>query len=43
MSGDNKPSNQGQVSFLQSKFMNDALLVGDNTSLGISSNALASS
>ena len=42
MSGDNKPSNQGQVSFLQSKFMDDALLVGDNTSTGISSNALAS-
>ena len=42
MAGDNKPSNQGQVSFLQSKFMDDALLVGDNTSTGISSNALAS-
>ena len=35
-------ANKNQVSFLQSKFMNDALLVGDNTSTGISSNALAS-
>ena len=42
MAGDNKQGNQGQVSFLQSKFMDDALLVGDNTSTGISSNALAS-
>lgn len=35
-------ANKGQVGFLQSKFMSDALLVGDNTSTGISSNALAS-
>ena len=35
-------ANKGQVNFLQSKFMSDALLVGDNTSTGISSNALAS-
>lgn len=32
----------GEVSFLQSKFMDDAILVGDHTSTGISSNALAS-
>lgn len=42
MADDNKQGNQGQVNFLQSKFMDDALLVGDNTSIGISSNALAS-
>lgn len=35
-------ANKGQVNFLQSKFMDDAILVGDNTSTGISSNALAS-
>lgn len=35
-------ANKGQVNFLQSKFMSDALLTSDNTSLGVSSNALAS-
>ena len=42
MAGNNEQGNKGAVKFLQSKFMDDALLTSDNTSLGISSNALAS-